>query len=288
MCERRIRKMSEHVGYFEYGENDCPNLGYVEGSEKLLIIDGGNSKYNAKLFLEKIKNKRKNKKLLLFLTDYHWDHVCGAKFIPAKLVAGEGISEKIKEMQKRNWQKPSLVKMVKEDDISQWACDSISSEQLIRKEKLYFKEPDIVVNDKMMILLDNMTCIYEPIVSGHAETDYVLYVMEEKIVFIGDVLWPNIDSREEHWSYNYTNFKAMRDKLLSYDAQWYVEAHGEPISREDLELWMDKLLYLMEKGKEQNVENVSDLLEQLPEHLRDVEVSYANDIYEACLNLSDE
>ena len=141
------------------------------------------------------------KDILLLITHFHWDHVCGASYIPSLMLSGFITAGKIKQMQQINWEKKTLEQMVQANVLSEWSYINMVKEQQLRNEKLVFRNPDMLIEGKIVIPCGDFNCVYETIQGCHCEEQYIIFVPKEKIIFIGDVLWPFMDSGEKDWYY---------------------------------------------------------------------------------------
>lgn len=87
---------------------------------------------------------------------------------------------------------------------------------------------------------------------------------------------------QENWFYDVNKFKKMKESLLSYKADWFVESHAKPIPREKMEKWLEKILFLLEfvtEGK-----SLESALEVLPQQLKETSLGYDELIYSAIRN----
>ncbi len=259
--------LTEHCSILGCGANDRPNIGFVKGTEKFLVIDCGNSRANAELFIEKAGIKG-NHRGQIFLTHHHWDHVCGSSFFDLPVISSKITAEKIKEQSQLIWTAEGIEKNYAENVIPVFTRDNMTGElkNQIEMKSYLFKTPEITTESEIEINNGNLDVIYTPIVSCHTEGQMGIYIKEDRVFFIGDVLWPFMDCNQKDWYYDLKKFEQMREQLLSFDAEIYVESHASPISRMKLEKWLDAMIASMKKGKIEIAEEVAlgyeDILEE--------------------------
>ena len=75
----------------------------------------------------------------------------------------------------------------------------------------------------------------------------------------------------------------LKTTLHGFDTKVFIESHAEPLTRQKLFLWMDKMLFLMKLEKEVSKKEVIWYLEQIPNKWKHVMIGYEQDIYQAIL-----
>lgn len=275
-------QLSEHFSYFPCGKNDRPNIGYVVGKYGAAIIDSGNSKKNAELFLREIRKEERNQNCSLLLTHQHWDHICGAQYMEVPVYSSRSVYEKIAVMREREWTIETVKKANKQKLLCDWTCQNICGE-LEAGEKLKMRLPDYAIEEAMTFELGGVTCYYEPIVSCHGEGQYLVWIPEDKIVFIGDVLWPNMEGMEDSWYYSRHQFEQMKEQLLKYPADWYVESHVAPIPRDKLENWMQRMSFIVDAVL-QGEGDMDKIFKLMPAKWKNATLGYEGELYQACHN----
>ena len=76
-----------------------------------------------------------------------------------------------------------------------------------------------------------MTCVLKHVGGDHAHDSVVIYVKEEKILFLGDCIYADIFSSK--WNYTTKRTFALIDELEKFDAETYILSHGTAINREE-------------------------------------------------------
>lgn len=275
--------LSEHVSYLSMGENDRPNIGFVNGKKGFLIIDSGNSKRNVTEFMIETGIEKTSKSGSLVLTHYHWDHTAGAAYFPFPEYCGVYTKKKLMEMHQVDWSEEEVTERFCKKQLSEWSYQNMTREIKENKCSFHFRIPDHIVEKRQVWDLGGIHAIYQQISSCHCAEQYLVLIPEDRILFIGDILWPNMEGIKEEWHYNLDQFIELKKELEEFDVQVYVEAHAEPIRREKLFLWMDKMIFLMERVKIAPGKELEWYLSQLPAQLEQVSLEYDKDVYQACL-----
>ncbi|WP_375345891.1 hypothetical protein ACEWPB_21640 [Priestia megaterium] len=87
----------------------------------------------------------------------------------------------------------------------------------------------------MEVDLGGITCCIQHIGGIHTQDSSIVYIPQEKVLFLGDCLCPDFYSGD--WSYDKEDFERIQRELKKYDAQYYLSSHFDPETSE--ELWRD-------------------------------------------------
>ncbi|MFP3339793.1 hypothetical protein R0J91_17575, partial [Micrococcus sp. SIMBA_131] len=78
--------------------------------------------------------------------------------------------------------------------------------------------------------LGGVTCVLQHVGGDHAADSVVVYIKEEKILFLGDCFYPDIFSSKTNYTVKTTN--RLLDVLEGFEAEWVILSHGEAIQIE--------------------------------------------------------
>ncbi|SIQ04974.1 Glyoxylase, beta-lactamase superfamily II [Peribacillus simplex] len=228
-----LQHLSKHIAYLPaVQETDRPVLAAVTGDKKTLIIDAGNSVRHARLFKEELLRNDISGNFLV-LTHSHWDHVFGLENIEIPVICQEITYTNIKDMQQLSWEDQSLDQRVEEGTEIPFCADAIKLEHGTNRE-ITFPLPDIIFEKTMTIDLGNITCIIEHVGGDHAKDSCIIYVQEEKTLFLGDSLYANLYA--EKWNYTAEQASLLIKKIEAYDAETYILSHhARPCTRQEME-----------------------------------------------------
>ena len=87
--------------------------------------------------------------------------------------------------------------------------------------------PTLTFQDQIELDLGEVTCVLKHVGGDHAHDSIVMYIKEEKILFLGDCIYADI------FSYTTKRTFALIDELEKFDAETYILSHGEAINREE-------------------------------------------------------
>ncbi|MGE6611045.1 MBL fold metallo-hydrolase [Peribacillus sp. NPDC076916] len=228
-----LQHLSKHIAYLPpVQETDRPVLAAVTGNKKTLIIDAGNSVRHAQLFKDELLRHDISGNFLV-LTHSHWDHVFGLENIKIPVICQEKTYTNMKDMQQLSWEDQALDQRVEEGTEILFCADAIKLEHGTNRE-ITFPLPDIIFEKTMTIDLGNITCIIEHVGGDHAQDSCIIYVQEEKTLFLGDCLYANLYA--EKWNYTAEQASLLIKKIEAYDAETYILSHhARPCSRQEME-----------------------------------------------------
>lgn len=212
-------------------ETDRPILGMVVGDEKTLMIDAGNSKAHAKLFLEILAEKQVNHPQLVVLTHWHWDHIFGLSALKDVLSISSAYTKA--EMEKLiplSWSDEALDQRVSDGTEIEF-CSSAIKKEYVNHREIKITLPELTFKDELEIDLGGVTCIVKHVGGDHAYDSVVVYIKEEKILFLGDSIYPDIFSEKRNYTIERT--LALLEELENFDAEIYILSHWKPITKEE-------------------------------------------------------
>ncbi|MGJ9459760.1 MBL fold metallo-hydrolase [Oceanobacillus sp. CF4.6] len=234
-----LKKLANNVYYMpHYSETDRPTLGLICGETYSLVVDSGNSPAHASDFLNLAGEKVRSPIKFVVITHWHWDHIFGMKTMNLLAISHEETKKKIDDLKNVKWDDASLDARVETGEEIEFCRDMIKREMPTRDD-LELQAPDLSFQTKMEIDLGGITCVVEHVGGVHAQDSSIIYVPEEKIVFLGDCIYQDFYSGE--WSYDKKELDILLKKIKKYDADWYVTGHQSPKTREEMNGFFDEL-----------------------------------------------
>ncbi|GAB3059239.1 MBL fold metallo-hydrolase [Virgibacillus ainsalahensis] len=227
-----LKKLAKSVYYMpHYSETDRPALGLICGDNFSLVIDSGNSPAHANDFLNLVEKMDISPIKLVVITHWHWDHVFGMKTMGYLTISHEETKKKIDDMKTLKWDDASLDERVETGEEIEFCRDMIKREMPTRDD-LELKAPDLTFHDQIEIDLGGVTCVVEHVGGVHAQDSAIIYIPEEKVLFLGDCIYQDFYSGE--WSYDKDELTILLDKIKKYDANYYVTGHQDPKTHEEM------------------------------------------------------
>ncbi len=233
MKNLRLQRLTDHVYTLPPdAERDRPILGVISGKEISVIVDAGNSPAHARELLREIGRLKLPPPRYLVITHWHWDHVFGIATFNLPTMSHALTQAKVKHLTKLDWSDQSLEERVARGEEIAF-CQRMIQEELPDRRKLVLKAPDLTFEERLTIDLGEVTCRIEHVGGDHAADSAVVYVPEDGVVFLGDALCTDIYQGERSW--NREQLFPLIDKLIAYEAVYYVDAHSpQPVFRKEM------------------------------------------------------
>lgn len=231
MANQKLIKFSERTYYLSpTHKTDRPILGAIIGDRHVLMIDGGNSPQHVDLFLKELAQNGINMPSFVVLTHWHWDHIFGLSKLNIPIIAHRKTAEHMYYLQGLKWDDDSLETRVQEGEEISFCADMMKKEFGSNLDELEIVLPTILFDDQLTIDLGNLTCKIVHVGGDHAEDSSIIYIEEEKFMFLGDC--NSCDIYSEKRKYTAENLLPLLNSLEDFPAEWYLHSHSEePISR---------------------------------------------------------
>jgi glyoxylase-like metal-dependent hydrolase (beta-lactamase superfamily II) len=175
----------------------------------------------------------------LVLTHWHWDHVFGIETMNLITICHHKTKENLNKMRQLSWDDFSLDERVKKGEEIEFCSEMIKLEMPSRNN---FKpdNADISFKGSLEIDLGGINCIIENIGGCHSKDSSLIYIPEEKTMFLGDSIYEDMYSGE--WSYERTKLISMVEKIKKYETVNYLTSHNEPESKEEIWSFLNDLI----------------------------------------------
>ncbi|WP_236896512.1 MBL fold metallo-hydrolase [Clostridium beijerinckii] len=181
-----ITKVTEKVYYLiNDRETDRPVLGYIKGDKYSLMVDAGNSQKHVKKFNSSIEKLNLRLPDYVAITHWHWDHTYGMHAVTGKTIACEITNEQLNVMSKWQWTDDAMKNRLLTGEDIEFADTNIRKEYE-GLQGIKVVPADIVFKNDLEIDLGGLTVILKNVISPHSQDSVIVYVPEEKVVFIGD------------------------------------------------------------------------------------------------------
>ncbi|WP_053368579.1 MBL fold metallo-hydrolase [Bacillus sp. FJAT-27245] len=210
---------------------DRPILGMVVGNKKTLMIDAGNSEDHANYFVNELSKMEVPNPDIVVLTHWHWDHIFGLSALPNTVsIASKETKIAMEKLIPFSWSDEALDDRVKEGIEIEFCAKAIKEEFKTHRD-IKIALPDVTFEKRVEIDLGGVTCIVQYVGGDHAADSAIVYIVEEKILFLADCIYPNMYAVKD----NYTIQETLRllDELETFDAETYIPSHQQPISKEE-------------------------------------------------------
>ena len=223
----QLAQLSQHIFWYSPdGRTDRPILGVVVGRRKSLMIDAGASTEHAATFLTALDDAGIPAPAYLVLTHWHWDHIFGMSALNVPLIAQAGTAAQLAVLRTYTWDDDALDARVAAG-VEIPFCQEMIKAELPSRRDIDLRSPDIVFSRELTINLGGISCELHHVGGDHASDSTIVYVPEDKVLFLGDCLYQCLHAPQPH--YSAAKLLPLLDRLAAFDATHYVEAHNEII-----------------------------------------------------------
>ncbi|AVM26007.1 MBL fold metallo-hydrolase [Bacillus pumilus] len=235
-----IKKISQTFSYITpVSHTDRPILGMVIGNNKTLMIDAGNSEDHANYFIQRTLKHDNAKPDLVVLTHWHWDHIFGLPALPDTVsIASARTRKEMEKLLPFSWSDEAIDERVREGTEIEFCAKAIKEEYKNHRD-IQVVLPDVTFDRRMEIDLGGVTCVVQHVGGDHAADSVIVYVKEEKILFLGDCIYPKMYAENVH--YTLKEILRLLDELDAFEADTYIPSHQRPWSKEEFRQETDKL-----------------------------------------------
>ena len=227
-----LTQISKHAYISDFEEyRDRPRLGYINGSERAVLIDAGASKEHLFEVLDLIKEKGLHEPEVVILTHWHWDHVYGLHACGFPSLCSEKTQMKLKEMSDWHWDDESMAKRVKSGEDIEFCDEHIRHEysdltkiKVVEADETFFDECELDCGDVLLKIFEMET--------DHSEDSTFIYIKEDEVLFVGDAYSEDYHHGEAHYSKEKLN--KLISKLESLDFTKVVHGHDVVMNKVEI------------------------------------------------------
>lgn len=232
-----MEKVTERIYYMPHNEDtDRPILGYIKGDKFSLMVDSGNSKKHVELFIDEVSALEMPYPDFVAITHSHWDHTFGMSSLDSVSIVCERTNEILKNMSGWKWTDEAMkTRLENGEDIE--FCDTMIRREYDDLSEIKVSTADLVFDERVYIDLGGITCELMRLESSHADDCVVVYIPEEKVIFIGDIISEDFHNGEIY--YKDKLMSLINDfKRIEFDTALF--GHMEPFTKEGLIAWLEE------------------------------------------------
>ncbi|MEK4130278.1 MBL fold metallo-hydrolase [Solibacillus sp. FSL W8-0474] len=227
-----LNKFSETIFYMpNQDENDRPTLGLVCGDQYSLIIDCGNSTQHAKEFILEIEKLNVPPVKYAVITHAHWDHFLGMNEFDATIIVNSQTNELLKTWQSYTFDDNSLQTYARTKMMSA-KCIEIIQEEIPNRDSFKLNSPQIIFEKTLTLDLGNKICVLEKINSTHSDDATIIYIPDEKVLFLGDCVYGT--TTNSLFQYKQSLLLPMIEDIQKYNAEAFLLGHESICDLEEM------------------------------------------------------
>ena len=229
----KINKLMDGIYYSNADEKtDRPILMFIQGEEKSLLIDSGNSPKHAEDFVKSLRDINAFDIDYVAITHWHWDHTFGMSFFEeSTIIANKETKKELEKMKNYKWDDDSLDESVKQGIEIEFCSSMIKEEFKNNREDIKIITPNIIFDNYIEIDLGGVTVQITKTENDHTKDGNIIYIKEKGVLFLGDITAP--DLYQKNWVYTPSKFMNLMNTIRDYNADIIIEAHDKPNSSED-------------------------------------------------------
>lgn len=215
-------------------ELDRPVLGYVRGERFSLMIDGGNSPAHVQAYEAAVQAAGLPLPQLAVLTHCHWDHCFGMSALSIPAIACAQTQQSLKIVSALKWTPEEMEKNIQRGILPAPCAPRI---------QLHFPEPSqirvmlptIVFSHRLTLDLGGCTCQLMHVPSPHSRDTVIVYIPEERMVFLGDAVYQEL--KGDVWTEHPEQLEGLIRVLEPLDFVFGQPAHQKAMTKEALLSW---------------------------------------------------
>lgn len=247
-----LEQVTERIYYLLNDDiNERPALGLIKGDKSCLLIDAGNSTKHAEQLLDEIKGSNLPPINYVVATHHHWDHILGLSSFDAIKIASNKTSELAKIYWGLELDNDSLENAHKKNLIGEVGV-KVLKEDMKNAKILNEIKFDILFDGELEIDLGGITCLIKEMVNPHRADGTIVYVPQEKTLFLGDAVYGYLNKGKN--CYNKKGMLSMMAEVMSFDANYYLCSHESICIKEEMKWYFDKLTMGLEITQGLNTE----------------------------------
>ncbi|WP_274309979.1 MBL fold metallo-hydrolase [Solibacillus daqui] len=248
-----LNKISDTIYYFpNQDDKDRPTLGLVCGDQYSLIIDSGNSTQHAIDFLLEIEKLNVPPVRYMVITHAHWDHFLGMNEIDATIIVNSLTNELLKKWRNYTFDDKSLLEYVGNNEMSSMCMEIIQSE-IPNRSSFKLRSPDVIFEDTLTIDLGNKICIIERIKATHTDDSTIIYIPDEKVIFLGDCPYGTTTNSLFH--YKQALLLPMITDIQKFDAELFLLGHESICDSNEMNIFWEELTTASQAVTSSSLEN---------------------------------
>jgi glyoxylase-like metal-dependent hydrolase (beta-lactamase superfamily II) len=205
---------------------DRPSLAHVRGSTGSVLLDIGASPHHTQSFLASPLLEGAPPLIAAVLTHWHWDHGFGGSVLEVPIVAQRETHREMLRQSLLDWSDAALDQRVEEGSEIAFCRDYLRLEIPYRSE-LKLAVPQIVFDSRLTLDLGDLTCEVHHVGGDHSSDSSVVWVPEERLLFLGDCLYQRLYAPTPH--YTPAGLHGLLHRMEQFEPARVILGHEETV-----------------------------------------------------------
>ena len=261
-----LHQVSEHIWWFTpEARTDRPSLAAVVGANDVALLDIGASPKHTQQFLSMLAEQGIAAPHYAVLTHWHWDHSFGMAALGCPTIAHLETAQNIERMMSLDYCDANLPILIADGHEVPFTTEHMVLELTDENRKqLHLHNPAITFSDELRLNLGGVHCQIHHVGGDHAADSVVIYIPEDKVLFLGDCFYYTVYEEPQH--YTQEKILALIDTLAQFKAEVFVQGHSNVlVSRQQMTSWFELIrdVYaLLEQHGHDQLDTVRKILHQ--------------------------
>lgn len=215
----------------ENPERVQPNVGIIVAGRQTVLIDAGNSPRHARRIMIALDDIQAPPVRQIMYTHSHWDHVFGAMVFGAPAAAHELCRKQLAELSSKPWSHSYVQEEIQRSPAREAALRAMSR-AVEDWRNFRVVQPEVIFSQSLTLYFEGVTLELEHVGGAHAPDSVVARLPEQRVLFLGDCYYlPPLHLRRPEDTLDF----AMLRRLVSDAYDWYIDSHGQPMSRAEIQ-----------------------------------------------------
>lgn len=226
----RFEEVSPRVDRLTPDERtDRPVLGAVRGAAGTLVVDAGASPAHLAGFAAELAARGRPPVVAIALTHWHWDHSFGSAALDVPVIASEATAAGVAVQAGYAWDEASLRRRVDEGLELAFSLPHLLAEHSeAERVALEIVVPQVTFAERHAVDLGDVAVELVRVGGDHADDSVVAWVPDDRVLFLGDALYPCLWGDPEYLTVAGT--RALLDRLAPFAPARALEGHDEDVA----------------------------------------------------------
>ena len=215
-------RFSNRIWYATFEEErDRPCLGYIRGDNWSVAVDAGHSDAHVDEFYDALNKEQLPLPELTVITHWHWDHSFGMHRVNGLCIANSRTNRHLKEY---------AAKIATEGEETFLSLDPSIRKEYEGGRPVVIVPADIEFNQTLRLDPGGLSVCLSTSVSPHTDDTTLVYIPEEKFLFVGDCICGEFPT----WEKDSQKTKDLIRTIEGIEAQHCLGGHWTLLTKEEL------------------------------------------------------